>query len=149
MRRGFTLIEMAMVAAIMGVLALLAAPRVATTIANARVQSAAARLAADLVAARAAARQASASRAVTFGARGYTITGLSSQSDPAAPYAVALGDEPFGVELVSVVIAGGTATRTLSFDGYGAPSATATITLRRGPAVRSVIVNAPGTVRVN
>ena len=65
LRRGFTLLELVLVVAILGVVAAIAAPRYGNAIQNYRANAAAQRLRADLEYARARAKSTSSSRTVT------------------------------------------------------------------------------------
>lgn len=147
MRRGFTLIELIMVLAIVGVIAMIAAPRYSSSLWNYRADAAAQRLVADLQLARDTARLTSRSGTISFIAAfvgQYTILNVAPLDTGSGTYVVNLSREPYRAIMDSVTISGG--GLALIFDGFGLPRDTAVITIRCGPMRRVVRVDALGNI---
>lgn len=142
--RGFNLVELLLVLAIVAVLAGIAVPRYADASARYRLESAARRLAVDLAAARAAARATASPRVVRFDAAAgsYEV----DDGDPATPNeVVSLAGEPFGVDLVAVTLNAGGA---VAFDAYGQADVAALVAVRAG-GLGCVVSVEPGTGRAS
>lgn len=146
-RRGFTLLELVLVAAIVGVIAMIAAPRYSSSLWNYRADAAAQRLAADLRLARDTARLTSRSTTISFTAAfigQYSIINVAPLDTASGTYAVNLSRDPYRATMDSVTIGGG--GMALIFDGFGTPRDTAVISVRCGPMRRVVRVDALGNV---
>ena len=143
-RQAFTLVELVLVLAIMGVLAAVAAPRYAASMANYRVRLAAHRVAADVALTQAAARAASASRALTFDVPGnrYTVSGLGALDGRGGGYTVQLAAQPYGVSIKTLTLTKAGANGALTFDGFGVPDGGATVVVSFGTYNRTVTVSA-------
>lgn len=146
-QRGFTLVELLLIAIVLSVLAAIAAPRYAGALTHYRADSAARRIATDLDAARATSRAQSTTVTVTFSADGYTISHVQPfQTAVLGTYTVNLRQDPYGVKGIAADFGGGS---SLSFDGYGQTSIGGTVTVRVGHAERVVVVDAAtSTARV-
>lgn len=129
-----------MVVAVMVVLAAMAAPRYARSLARYRADVAARRIAADLAFARERARATSRTVTVTFNeaAGTYTIDGMTDPDRPAGDYTVRLGDEPYRCTLGGVGFGGET---RLVFNGFGVPRAGGSLKVAAGPWTRTVSVD--------
>lgn len=140
-RRAFSLLELVMVVAIIGIVAAIAVPRYAEALSRYRAASAARRIAQDVILARSQARQAGVQRRVTFNLTSHTLiisdaaAGASSFLDSEthldrAPYDARLVQADFGGDL------------QLTFDGYGDPDSGGVIVVAAGDAQRSVVLDA-------
>jgi prepilin-type N-terminal cleavage/methylation domain-containing protein len=150
MRRGFTLVELVLVAAIIAVLSAVALPRYSSSLANFRVKTAARRIAVDIATAQAHARAASASKRIDFspGEPTYTVVGIAGLSG-AATYTVNLADEPYRCGLKVTYSAAGSGNR-ITFNGYGWPDRGATFEVTSGSAKRTVTLDATtGATSIN
>jgi prepilin-type N-terminal cleavage/methylation domain-containing protein len=138
---AFTLVEMVMCMVIMVMFTAIAAPRYATSIAHYRVDVAARRLAGDLNWARALARSSSTSQSVVFNSASstYTLSNVNNPDNPSQIYSVNLLGDPYKATLTSVSFNGAT---TLTFDGFGTPSASGTAVITCGSATKTITVNA-------
>ncbi|MGD8453716.1 MAG: prepilin-type N-terminal cleavage/methylation domain-containing protein [Phycisphaerae bacterium] len=130
--RGFTLVELVFVLAILAIVAAIAVPRFANAATRQRVEVAAARVLHDLELAQRHARLTSAAVTVTFTAAtdSYALNELDDLDHPGQVYTVKLGESPYEVSLHNVTFGGST---TLTFDGYGVPSSDGTLMLGAGP----------------
>jgi prepilin-type N-terminal cleavage/methylation domain-containing protein len=163
-RRGYSLLELAMVLAIMGILAAIATPRFAEVSSRQRAVAAARRIASDIALARASARTASASRKVTFSLRRNAYT-LPQLRDPLlntpAPYLITLSAAPYEAKLVAASFGTDTAITfshtggtdvtgavELVFNGYGEPDSSGWVVVRSGMTLYNVAVDAAGVVSV-
>lgn len=143
--RGFSLVELALVLAILATVALVAAPRYAGALANYRADAAGRRVVADLELARATARQTSAAVSVTFDAAAarYSFVGLPDPDRRGTPYAVDLAADPYHARLSAVTLqAGGAGGATITFDGYGSANVSGAIEVSSGGVTRMVEIDA-------
>ncbi|MBN1489571.1 MAG: prepilin-type N-terminal cleavage/methylation domain-containing protein [Phycisphaerae bacterium] len=138
---GYTLVEVVLVLAILGLCAGIAVPRFANSIALHRAEAAGERLVVDLTLARQQARQSSASRTITFDsvAHSYSIAGVAGLDNQQATYSVVLTREPYNARIASVDLGG---NNTITFDGYGAPDCGGSIVVSVGRFQVTVTVDA-------
>ncbi len=142
-RRGFTLVELVMVVAIIGVLAALAVPRFALASNRYRAKLGADRVMRDIAYARARAISLGAQQTINFysASTSYTIVGMQNPDAPAKPYTVALTAEPYRCTKLEINFGG---TETLTFNGFGVPTAGGTVTVQAG-GYQCVVTVAAGT----
>ena len=133
--RAFTIVELAMVVAIMAIMAALAIPRLASASAVRRLEAATLRVVADLRHAQQHALASSSTIQIAFDAanESYTV-GAPSPTGSAASYSVKLSDPPLGVMIDSVTLTSGRAP----FDGDGLPEMSGVITLKAGRFQRQI-----------
>jgi len=129
--RGFTLIELVIVACILAILAGIAIPRLATSLAWRRVESAALRVCNDLRLAARYAKQRSASQTVSFDAtaNSYQLVGRPDLDHPGSEYTVLLGQPPYEVAIVSADFGG---DGSVVFDGFGVPDSGGSVIIKAG-----------------
>jgi len=139
-RRGFSLLEILLVLAIIVTLAAIATPRYAASLARYRADLAARRIIADIEQARVSAKAASTSISVEFFVDNnrYEIPSLSSLNGSSGSYIVELSARPYEAALVSAVFSG---DAELIFNGWGMPDSSGTVILTVGSEQRTVTVD--------
>lgn len=147
-RRGFSLIEVAIVVLVIGIAAAVAFPRYGDSVMRHRVLLAGERIAADLRVARNQAMSTSRRITVKFdtATHSYTIPGLPDQDHPGRDHFVNLREAPFHVSLVSADFGG---TAELSFDPFGMPVGGGSISVGSPDYLSTVTVDAGGRVAVS
>jgi prepilin-type N-terminal cleavage/methylation domain-containing protein len=137
---GFSIVELALVLAIISVLAGIAAPRYARSLARYRADMAARRIAADLSLAQSRARSSSTSQAIVFDVTNnqYTIPGLANPDNRSQTYVVNLKDEPY---LATIGTASFGGASTLTFNGYGDPANSGSITITSGDWTKTITLS--------
>ena len=140
-RRGFSLVELLIVLAIMAVVAGLAAPRYANSLALYRANAAAQRVATDLAFAKDQARNIGSPVTVTFvvAASTYSLAGVERLTHGSGDYSVDLTAEPYGATLVSASFGSGAEA---VFNIYGMPAAGGQVVVRAGGVTRTVTLEA-------
>ena len=131
-----------MVLALVAVLAGIALPRYARSVARYQADATARRICADLTLAQSRARLTSSTITVTFtpASNQYSIPGMPDPNVRASSSCtINLSAQPYPTKLVSANFAGGT---SLSFDGYGSPSSGGTVVVQSGDTTRTITINA-------
>ncbi len=140
-RRAFSLLEMVVVVAVIGVLAGIAVPRYGNFVALQHIKAAAARVNIDLGLTQRQAKFSSKQHKVVFdtATHSYRIfvwntggsvwEGLPSLRSSNETYLVELGEEPYAATLVSADFGG---DNEVIFDGYGTPDSDGTVILQVG-----------------
>ena len=140
-RRGFSLLELVLVLAIMATLAAVAIPRYSGSIARYRADVTARRIVADLALARA--RACSASKTVTakfdISAGELWLSGIKGLNRPSSTYVVKLGEAPYRARLISADFAG---RPEVNFNIYGMPDSAGQVVIAVGGSKRIIVLDA-------
>lgn len=139
--RGFTLIELVVVAVIIALLASVAIPRFAGAICNQRLETAAARICADLTLAQRSARNQSTSITVRFDTSTdcYTLVGLPDLDRPGSDYTVNLAHLPYEVDLYAADFDG---NAKVLVDGYGNATHSGNVIIASGGVYATIVLDA-------
>lgn len=137
-RAGFTLVELAVVVALLAVVAAIAAPRFASASARARLDAASSRVVNDISITAASARAASASRQMVFNTLEdqYVMMGVPSRG-AFVNRSVRLSGQPYETNLVSASFDG---SPLLSMNGYGLAEFSGAINLAVGKLGRRIVL---------
>lgn len=143
--RGFTLVELVLVVAVLAILVSLATPSVSARLSQQRVSAAVNRISSDLRLAQHHARRASKTQRVIFDttARTYVLEGYTPLSGAAGTYTVRLTDAPYEVQILRVDFGG---TTTVEFNSYGSPLQSGTISVGVSGCVATLTVSSAGAV---
>lgn len=146
--RGFTLLEVVLVTAIMAVFASVALPLYSRAALRHQADLAARRVANDLRQAQSYARTTSASCKVAFypTTEQYELNGVASLDGAPGNYQVTLTADPYEAKIVSASFGG---SSEVVFDGWGMPSSGGSVVLSVGAEQRTVAVDgATGQVTI-
>lgn len=140
-RRGFSLVELTMVIAIIAVAAAIAAPRWNESLGRYRVDAAARRIVADLTLAQTNARATSAPQTITFNpsADNYRLSGLTNFETASGTYTVYLANAPYLADLSSTDF---DFTKPLTFNAFGVPSMGGQVVVTSGGFSRTITIDA-------
>lgn len=140
-RRGFSLVELLLVIAIVSVIGAVAIPRFAQATSNHRLEAAADRLIADLQLARTRARVASQEVVVSFDLADhqYSLTGAGGDK-----VGVDLSEAPYEVKIARIVLRSG---NSITFNAFGVPQQTGVIFLTDGSNTQAVTLTEGGQSR--
>lgn len=130
-----------MVLVALALIAAIAAPRYASSLANYHTDAAARRIAADLAYVQAQARATSKSQMITFTPAGlnYQVAAVSGLNNRAGGFMVDLSAEPYS--LTGLTAKFGTKTQ-ITFDQYGTPDNGGTVTVNVGTTAKTVTLDA-------
>ena len=119
--RAFTLIELVVVMAILGIVAAIASPRMGQAMTRRRLDACEHRIIADINLARSTARATSSPVSMRFRVSNdsYQILGMVDPDSGSSTYNIELTRSPYHASIQSVDFAG---TNTFVFDGYGVPN---------------------------
>ncbi|MFN0132185.1 MAG: Tfp pilus assembly protein FimT/FimU [Phycisphaerales bacterium] len=133
---GFSLVELLITLAVLGIISAIVAPRYASSMERYRAGAAVRRVMADLVLAQSAARAASATRRVVFDVNNaeYVIEGVAAADAlPGQPRGtstrVHLGGEPYRAAIKTADFGG---DDFVAFDGFGRPLQGGTVVVKAG-----------------
>ncbi len=137
--KGFSLIELVMVVAIIGITSGMVIPRFANSTSLARVNAATNRIIRDAALARQRAMSTSQPRSMVFAAVGYSISGLTSLNNRSPDYAVDLAVEPYKANALTANLGG---DAQVTFNIYGVPDSGGTISVTVGGNTRVLTLDA-------
>ena len=139
-RRGFTLIELVIVLAILGIIGAIAVPRFASAQTRYRADAAARRVQVDLSLARRHAKVLTTSQTVSFDtvANSYRLIGMTDPDNAAVEYEVSLSEEPYNATIVSSDFGG---DAKIIFDGWGAPDSGGSVFVQVGNYQKAINVD--------
>ncbi len=137
---GFSIVEVVVVAIIIGIFGAIAVPRYVNSLTRYRADATARRVVADMNLARSTARQSSSQRQVTFNSVSHTyqLQNVKALDGNANNYDVDLTVSPYRAQ-IELVDFGGDAV--LIFDGHGVPDSTGYVQVIVGSEVRRVGVD--------
>lgn len=133
--RAFSLVELVIVLAIIGLVAAMAVPRFANATVRSRVDAAAKRIAADLELARTYAIHSSTPQTVTFKGNFYVISSIRDLDHPTSSYKVDLSSDPYQVNIRLVDFGGDS---EVTFDIYGNADSSGTVVIRDARYERTI-----------
>jgi len=139
--RGFSLLELVLVLAIIATLTAIAVPRYQTALVRYRADLAARRIVADLALAQSNAKASSSSRSVVFSIsnNNYQMPDLPPLDGTAGSYIVELSEKPYEADITSADFGG---DQQIIFNGWGIPDSGGSVIITIGSEQRTVIVDA-------
>lgn len=144
---GFSLVEVVLVIAIIGVVAAIAAPRYAQAAARYRVDAAARRTIAEFERVRRLALAGSCSYSLTLApATDVIVTNAVTGPNAGSSASVSIGEAPFGAAFVATTIIGGGSVFTI--DGYGSVVNSGTVVIYSAGLATTLTINSGCTANV-
>jgi prepilin-type N-terminal cleavage/methylation domain-containing protein len=145
-RRGFSLLELIVVMAVIAALAAIVTPRMARAVASRRSALAAERIAGELSRAAATARTTSREWRVEFAPADdvMIVSGLDARGTSVSEE-IDFGDEPYIADVMSTTLG---ADHSIIFNGDATPDRTGTIRLQAGGEKHQVLVDASGRITI-
>ena len=142
---AFTLVELAVVMIIIGIVTAIAVPRYTGFVAGQRADTAARRITTDLAFVQRRARVSSQSRTISFlvPQDKYEVPGVPDPDHADRDYSVSLGQEPYNAIIVSADFGG---DADLVFDGYGVADTDGSVVIRVGIHQRTITVESGSSV---
>jgi prepilin-type N-terminal cleavage/methylation domain-containing protein len=140
-RPAFSLVELTMVLAIIGIAAAIAAPRWGQALGRYRCDAAARRLVTDLAMAQTLARSTSAPQTIIFNftAENFRISGMTYFETATGAYTVHFSQPPYLADLSSTDYVSGT---PVTYNGFGVLSAGGAVVISSGGFSRTVTIEA-------
>jgi type II secretion system protein H len=138
--RGFSLLEVVLVSAIIAVFAAMAIPRYGRACARYQADLAARRVAADLRQAQSYARTTGTSHTVTFlvATHTYQLVDVPALDGAGGTYTVDLTAGPYKARIISASFNG---SAQVVFNGWGLPGSGGSVVVAAGPEQKTVVVN--------
>ncbi|MEM6798855.1 MAG: GspH/FimT family pseudopilin [Planctomycetota bacterium] len=146
-RRAYTLVELAIVVLVLGILAGVAAPKYVDSLAYFRVEAAAKRIAADMQYARRQAIQTATAQPIAFDTLldEYTLTNSADIDHAGVVYVVHLEDEGYPADITAADFGG---DANVSFDHEGVADSAGSVTVMSGGHARTVTIALPHTIAI-
>ncbi len=137
---GFTLIDLVVAMAIIGIVAAIATPRYANALTRYRSEAAARRIVADIRLAQQTAKTTSSTRTVIFDTtnHAYSISNVRALDGQSMMYVVTLQEPPYLARIASVDMGG---DGQLTFDGFGIPDSGGFVIVQAGDYQYTVVVD--------
>jgi MSHA pilin protein MshB len=138
--RAYSLVELVLMLAIIGVLAAIAGPRYVNSLTLYHASAAANRIAADLNLARWQAKISSSGQMVVYSvaSNSYSLPGMTGPPGQPSPYTVSLASDPYNATLQTAVFA---SSSTMSYDRFGQPAAGGTVTVQCGGYTKTISID--------
>lgn len=135
--RAFSLVELVIVVAIVGLAATLAAPRLTAVLGRQRATQAGARVKSELGRVSSLARATSRPWTVTFSTAGFSVSGADAAGQ-AVSWLVPLSEEPYMARIATINFG---ADNAVTYNGHGLPNESGKVELRSGSAGVVITVN--------
>ncbi len=143
-RRGFTLIDLTVTVMITGIVAAVAAPKLANSIVRYQIDAAAMRIAGDLELARRHAKTSGSNQSAIFtvASNTYNFPGMQDMNHSSLDSAANLSETGYAATLVSVSFGSGGTDNSITYDMYGRPDFGGFVVIQVGTEQRTITVNA-------
>lgn len=142
-QRGFTIVDIVLTTLILGIMAAVAAPKIADSMVLSRVRAAALCVASDLEHARQRAKVKGSTQNVLFSpsTNTYSLYGLNDLDHSSKAYSVNLAAEPYKVSLASASFGATGTSLSVSFNRYGRPNYGGSLVVSLGGKQRTIVVD--------